>query len=111
MGKPTKIRKRKSFMFTTKHTSFLGVLGIVIFVFTLGVGITSTLYSFQMAGNIDISFGIIGLFGLIMNIIGVISGFISIREKDVYITPGIVAMSGNGLLIATWIVLLVLALR
>ena len=35
MGKPAKIRKKKSFMFTTRHYSFMSILGIVLTVRSL----------------------------------------------------------------------------
>ena len=39
MGRPAKIRKKKSFMFTTKHYSFMSILGTAIGVLCLVVAV------------------------------------------------------------------------
>lgn len=109
MGRPAKIHKKKSFMFTTKHTSFLGVLGIAIAVITIAIVISLVVFSYQHAGDINIKQGSIGFFALLLNIIGVLAGLLTLNERDVYITPGIIAMSANGVMILLWILLLFIA--
>lgn len=102
MGRPAKTHKKKSFMFTTKHTSFLGVLGIVIAVCAIAIVTTLIIASYHSAGNVEAKFGTIGLIVMILNLIGVISGLISLNERDTYITPGIIAISANGVILLMW---------
>ena len=109
MGKPIKIRKKKSFMFTTRHYSFMSIMGIMIGVIC-ALAVSAALFvSYQNAGNVGRGFGGVGLFSVFLNIIGIVCGIISIRERDVYITPGIVAMALNGAMILGWIAIMIMA--
>ncbi|MBO4889682.1 MAG: hypothetical protein J5574_01710 [Lachnospiraceae bacterium] len=108
MGKPVKIRKKKSFMFTTRHYSFMSIMGIMIGVIC-AIAVTAVIFaSYRSAGSVDRGFGGVGLFSVFLNIIGIVCGIISIRERDVYISPGIVAISLNGAMILGWIVIMML---
>ena len=96
-------------MFTTKHKSFLGWLGVVIGVFCWMVAITLIIGAFHRQGDVSINRGAVGLFTMVLNVIGVVSGIVSIGERDVLITPPIVAMALNGLMILAWIVVLIIS--
>lgn len=109
MGKPVRIRKKKSFMFTTRHYSFMSIMGIVIGVFCLGVIITSVFHSYNSAGKIGADFGLIGLLTLILNAVGIISGATSLGERDIYITPAIVAIVLNSLMVLAWIIMIIIS--
>ncbi len=109
MGKPVKIRKKKSFMFTTRHYSLMSIIGIMIGVFCLSVVITAVLFSYRNAGNIDISFGGIGLFSAIMNIVGVLCGVMSLNERDIYISAAIAAIVINGIILAGWLIMILIS--
>ncbi len=109
MGKPAKIRKKKSFMFTTRHYSFMSIIGILIGLFCALVITMMVVFSYRNAGDIGRSFGGIGLFSACLNIIAIICGAISIGERDVYITPGIVAIVINGLTLFGWLVMIIIA--
>jgi len=111
MGKPAKIRKKKSFMFTSKHHSFNGVLGLVIAICTLIIGILLVVYSYGQAGRVATDFGMIGLFAALLNLIGLIAGLIGIRERDVFITPSIISISANGLMLVAWAIILFISNR
>lgn len=102
MGRPVKIHKKKSFMFTTKHNSFQAVLGIVVAVMTIAIMITMVIYSFEVAGNIDIKFGGIGFCIALLNLIGVVSGVVGLNERDAFITPAIISIAANGLMLLFW---------
>ncbi len=110
MGKPTKIRKKKSFMFTTRHYSFMSITGILIGLFCALVVTTMVIFSYKNAGEVTRSFGGIGLFAACLNIIAIICGSISVGERDVYITPGIVAIVMNALMLLCWVVMIIIAL-
>lgn len=109
MGKPAKIRKKKSFMFTTKHNSFTGILGLVIAICTLLIVITIIMYSYGQAGNVPAKFGMLGLSLAVLNLIGVISGIIGVKERDVFITPPIISIVVNFIMLAGWTIIVVLA--
>ena len=110
MGKPAKIRKKKSFMFTTRHYSFMSILGIMIAVFCACVVTTMIIYSYNVAGKVEIGYGGIGMFALILNIIGVICGVVSLGERDVYISAAIVAIVLNGIEIFGWLTLMIISI-
>lgn len=110
MGRPAKIRKKKSFMFTTRHYSFMSIMGILIGVICAGVVVTSVVHSYYNAGNIDAGFGGIGMFAMLLNVIGTICGVISLGERDIYITPAIVAIAFNSLMITGWIVMILISI-
>ena len=109
MGKPVKIRKKKSFMFTTRHYSFMSIIGILLGVICAFAVTTVIFVSYKQAGKVDRGFGGVGLFSVFLNVIGIVCGLISIRERDVYISPGIVAIALNGAMILGWIAILIIA--
>lgn len=109
MGKPVRIRKKKSFMFTTKHHSFLAWLGVGLGILCWAVGITLVVGAFHRGGSVPVENGAAGLFCVILNVIGIISGASSIRERDVFITPSIAALVLNGTLLLAWIVVIIIS--
>ena len=110
MGRPAKIRKKKSFMFTTRHYSFMSIVGILIAVLGICVGVTMVVHSYYSAGNVDVGFGGVGLFSALLSVTGILCGVTSLRERDIYITPAIVAIVLNGLLILGWLVMIVISI-
>lgn len=110
MGKPVKIRKKKSFMFTTKHHSFLSLLGVGIGVFCWTVAITLVIGAFHKEGVASIQKGAVGLFSILLNIIGIVSGVISMNERDTYITTAIAAIVLNAALIVCWLVVIFISM-
>ncbi len=110
MGKPAKIRKKKSFMFTTRHYSVMSIMGIVIAAVTIGCGAGMVMESYKQAGTVSVGFGGVGLFSAFLNIIGILCGVISLGERDIYIYPAIVAISANGLILLSWIVLILISI-
>lgn len=109
MGKPAKIRKKNSILFTTKHHSFNGIMGTVLFVLCLGIIITCVIASFHNRGEVDISFGYYGFFSAVLNIIGLIAGVIGVRERDTYLYAPWIAIAGNTIMLFAWIVTIVLS--
>lgn len=109
MGRPVKIHKKKSFMFTSKHHSFAGCMGAVIGIFTIGVTIAMTFASYSVAGNVDINLGGVGLFSLILNVIGAISGYLGVNERDVFKTLPVFGVVSNLLMIIMWTGLIVIS--
>ena len=110
MGKPVKIRKKKSFMFTTRHYSFMSIMGIMLAVIC-ALSVSAVIFvSYQNAGKVDIGFGGVGLFSVILNIIGIICAVISLGERDVYLTPGIVAIVLNAAMILAWITIIIMSM-
>ena len=109
MGRPVKIRKKKSFMFTTRHYSFMSIVGIALGLLCLGVVITSVVHSYNNAGNIGVGFGTIGLMSVLLNIIGIFCGITSLNERDIYITPSIIAIVINSIMVLAWLVMIIIS--
>lgn len=110
MGKPVKIRKKKSFMFTTRHYSFMSIMGIVLALVCILAVASMVFISYRNAGKIDIGFGGVGLFSVFLNIIGIICAVISLGERDVYLSPGIVAIVINGAMILAWVAIIIISM-
>ena len=62
MPRPKKIRKKKSFMFTSRHYSFIGTLSIVLAVCSLIGLFTAILLSSYNGGRNSGRYGGVGLF-------------------------------------------------
>lgn len=110
MGKPAKIRKKKSFMFTTRHYSFMSITGILLGVLCAGAISTSIVHSYYSAGNIGAGFGGVGMFSMLLNVVGIFCGIVSLHERDIYITPAIAAIVLNGIMILFWVIMIILSL-
>ena len=110
MGKPVKIRKKKSFMFTTRHYSFMSIMGIVLALVCILAVASMVFISYRNAGKVDIGFGGVGLFSVFLNIIGIICAVISLGERDVYLSPGIVAIVINGAMILAWVAIIIISM-
>ncbi|MCR5688435.1 MAG: DUF6142 family protein [Lachnospiraceae bacterium] len=109
MGRPVKIRKKKSFMFTTRHYSFLSIMGIVAGVMSGAATAASFAASYAAYGKVGAGFGGIGMFSLLLSIVGVICGTLSTGERDIYIAPAIAAIVMNGILILGWVALILIS--
>lgn len=103
MPKPVKIKKAKSFMFTTKHHSFTGWLGLVAGCISIGVLSTSVYLAFDNKGSSSVAFGSMGLFSLILDFIGLIAGITALNEKDIHRWVPIAAIVGNAVFMLAWI--------
>ena len=110
MGRPAKIRKKKSFMFTTRHYSFMSIMGILIAAVSIGAITGMVITSYNSAGTVGIGFGGVGLFSALLNVIGIVCGIISLGERDIYITPAIAAIAANGLILLSWAVMIVISI-
>lgn len=109
MAGPVKIRKKNSFMFTTKHYSPMSIAGIAVGVFCAAVTVLLVFGSFKNAGKVASGFGGIGLFSACLNVIGIVCGISSLGERDVYLTPGVAAIVINGLALLAWIFIIVIS--
>ena len=108
MPKPAKIKKAKSFMFTTKHHSFLGVIGCIACVISASVMIYGIYYAYLDAGRSSVSIGGMALFALVLDFIGIISGITGISERDIHKWVPIVSVVVNSIILALWILLVLL---
>ena len=109
MGKPVKIHKKKSFMFTTRHYSFMSLMGVAVGIVCVVSGIVMLVQSFREAGNIHRGYGGAGLFCAALCVIGIICGARSLNERDIYIVPAIVAIVVNAAVLLWWVVMIVLS--
>ena len=107
MPKPAKIKKPKSFMFTTKHHSFSGWMGVILCVLSLAA-LTGGIYlAFINAGKSNIRMGSQGFFAIILNFIGLIAGITGYPERDIHKWVPILAMASNTIVMAAWVLLVI----
>lgn len=111
MPKPVKIKKKKSFMFTTKHHSFLGVLGAVVAVITAATAVFVVYESFMNRGKTTANLGGMGMFAAIANILGIICGVLALNERDIHRWLPIVDIIVNIVILAAWILCVALGMR
>lgn len=107
MPKPVKIKKAKSFMFTTKHHSFSGVLGCVVCVVSIFVLVSSIYLAFRSAGKSTVAIGGTAFFSLILDFLGVICGLTALSERDIHKWVPIVAIVANGIVMFLWIAVVI----
>jgi len=103
MPRPVKIKKPKSFMFTTKHHSFSGWLGCSSGMISIGVYVSSVYLAFMNAGKSTISIGGAAFCALILDILGVIAGITALSERDIHKWVPITAIAGNSVMLAIWV--------
>ena len=109
MGKPVKIRKKKSFMFTTRHYSFMSVMGIVLGVINVFFGAAMVIQSYRNEGRVGAGYGSAGLFSAFLCVIGIVCGIRSLGERDTYIAPAVVAIVINGAVILWWVIMIIIS--
>ena len=107
MPKPVKIKKPKSFMFTTKHHSFSGVMGCVLFVISLIVMTGSIYMAFIHQGHSSVLMGSQGFFSLILDFIGIIAGLTALSERDIHRWVPITSIVANTIVLILWVALIV----
>ena len=107
MPKPVKIKKAKSFMFTTKHHSFLGVMGLVICGISIATMVAAIYLAFINKGKSSVAMGGMALFAPILDFIGIISGIVGLPERDIHKWVPIVSIILNTIMLALWITLVV----
>lgn len=111
MPKPVKIKKKKSFMFTTKHHSFLGVLGAILCILSLFTLCWCVYMSFVNRGHIGNNFGAVGFFAALVDVIGIIGGFLALNERDIHRWLPIASIAGNSGVLAVWVSIIILGLH
>lgn len=110
MPKPAKIKKSKSFMFTTKHHSFSGVMGCIACVVSISVMVYGIYYAYLDAGRLSVSIGGMALFALVLDFIGIISGIAGISERDIHKWVPIVSIVANAVMLVLWVSLVILGI-
>ena len=108
MPKPVKIKKPKSFMFTTKHHSFSGVMGVVMCVISIIVLIGGIYMAFVHAGKSNVVMGAESFFAMILNFLGVIAGITALSERDIHRWVPILSIVSNLVVLVIWISLVML---
>jgi len=111
MPKPVKIKKKKSFMFTTKHHSFLGILGFVLAIISLVTVLGDVYFSYINRGNIPGNYGAVSFFAAIANVLGVICGVSALSERDIHRWLPITAIVSNFAILAVWVFLIAFGIR
>ncbi len=106
MPRPKKIRKKKSFMFTSRHYSMLSVVAAAMGLFSIAGLVLSVLVSFSEKGNPPVHIGGVGLFGMIGNVVGAFAAMNSLKERDIYRWVSYAALAINiaGMLLWTMMI-------
>lgn len=107
MAKPKKIKKKKSFMFTSRHPSDLGILSAFLAVASSVAMITCVMLSYAERGETADNLGMVGMFAFLSNIIGIISGMVGLKERDIYKWPVHLAIAFNILGLVGWVILII----
>ena len=107
MPKPKQIKKAKSFMFTTRHHSFSGVLGCIIGTVSVVVLAFSILIAYNNKGISDVKMGSEALFSAVLNIIGIVAGLTGLSERDIYKWAPIASIVINSVVLVSWITLVI----
>ena len=102
MPRPKKIKKKKSFMFTTKHQSENGIISCVIGIVSLLAMISCIAYAFAHGGDVPAKLGAVGMFAALGDLIGIIAAIISLRERDIFIWVPRIALIANIVLLLLW---------
>ncbi|MCR5507444.1 MAG: hypothetical protein K6F34_02030 [Lachnospiraceae bacterium] len=103
MPKPKKIRKKKSFMFTSRHYSMTSIIAFSMGVCSLAGLIGSIMLSFSKKGHPPVHIGGVGLFGMAGNIVGIIAAMNSLNERDIFKWVAYGALGLNIAGIALWL--------
>ena len=105
MPRPVKIKKPKSFMFTTKHHSFSGVMGCIMCVISIVVMVVSIYLAFVNRGQSTVNNGSLAFFSVILDFLGVIAGITALSERDIHKWVPITSIVANLIILAVWILL------
>ena len=73
-----------NYKFTSKKQSENGILSTVLGFISFISFFAAMSYSFRNAGNVGMRFGAVGLLALIFSFIGLVLGFISLGEQEVF---------------------------
>lgn len=111
MPRPKKIKKKKSFMFTTKHQSFNGLISLVVGIISIIALIACIAVSFSNRGELLQRFGGVGFFSVLGDIVGVIAALISFNERDIFVWVPRTGLIINMLMIVIWVLLLLNGIR
>ncbi len=84
MGRPRKIHKRKSFMFTSRHYSVMSIVAFAMGLCSIAGFAGSVAMSFNYRGRPPVHLGGVGLFGMLGNVIGVVTAMNSLNERDIF---------------------------
>ena len=84
MARPKRIKKKKSFMFTSRHYSALGVVAFLLALCTVAAIVVSVVISFSAHGEAGINLGGVGFFSVLANITGAILSVSASKERDIY---------------------------
>jgi len=111
MPRPKKIKKKKSFMFTSKHQSENGIISLVIGLISVVSVIVCVIISYANRGDATKQLGGVGFFAAIGDILGIIAGSISLKERDVFLWVPRIGLWTNIVMLVVWALLIIFGLR
>lgn len=111
MAKSKKIKKKKSFMFTSRHQSEIGILSLVLGIASLSGMVCAIIVSFIGRGETALRLGGVGLFAVLSDVVGIVAGCMSLQERDIFVWVPRSALILNLLALALWIFLIIIGVR
>ena len=106
MHKRRQIRKRKSFMFTSRHYSLLAVTSTVMGIASLAGLILSILIAFSERGKPPVHLGGVGFFSGIGNLVGIACAMCSLNERDIFKWVSYLGLALNMLGCLFWVLVI-----
>ena len=111
MPKLKKIKKKKSFMFSSRHQSDVGVMSLLLGLASFAGMIACVIVSFAGRGETALRLGAVGMFAAVADVVGIVAGFISLGERDIFLWLPRTALIINACALALWITLVVMGVR
>lgn len=99
------IKKKKSFMFTTKHHSFPGIVGCIVGAISVFVFGFSIYVAFKNRGSVPSNISGMAVFALLADFIGLLCGTTALSERDIHKWVPIASIVSNSVMIVAWVLL------
>ncbi len=111
MAKSRKIKKKKSFMFTSRHQSEIGILSLILAIASLSGMVGAIMVSFLERGEAALRLGGVGLFAVLADVVGIVASCISLQERDIFVWIPRVGLILNLFVLVLWIFLIITGVR
>ncbi len=92
------VLKRKNYKFTNKKVSKIGVISTILLLFSvvlIGYGLK---LSFEAHGEGGMTVGVLGAVGFLTSLAGLITGFVSLKEPEVFHSFSWIGAIGNAVI-------------
>ena len=98
-------------MFTSRHQSEIGILSLILAVASLGGMVGAIIVSFLERGEAALRLGVVGLFAVLADVVGIVAGCMSLQERDIFVWVPRAGLIFNLLVLVLWIFLIISGVR